>query len=444
MRHPAFHLAVAAFALLPGALARAGEAPDAATLVRELASAVDLPTPKARALAADALAMRAGVTLDGWRDAMKAFAPSWTGRTAGHVTETAPLPVLDTVEATSIAVFVPKSVQQKTGPTGLLLAYHGQGGNGGQMTAPWLSYAEASGLVIVAPTETGKNDGYLFSTRERAAGMAALRWARRRFDVDENRVYLTGWSRGGHMAWDVALHNPDRFAALVPVVGAPRLANQQAENNVRYLENLIDLPIRDLQGSGDAPMLLRNLHLVFERLKAWKARDAKLIEFPNSQHDADLSAVDWAAFFAASTRDPRPQRIVRRAASLGPQRSAFAEILAYDKTVAELVTPIQPKDWDTMTADGKRAFVEGEIEKKTARLEVARAAPNRFEAKSAGVARWRLLLDAELVDASKPVVVVWNGRTITRGVAHAKAVLLRDFVERFDRTYLPTVEITVP
>ncbi len=38
--------------------------------------------------------------------------------------------------------------------------------------------------------------------------------------VDTNRVYLTGLSRGGIAAWMLAMHSPERFAALAPVCGA--------------------------------------------------------------------------------------------------------------------------------------------------------------------------------------------------------------------------------
>ncbi len=38
--------------------------------------------------------------------------------------------------------------------------------------------------------------------------------------VDADRVYLTGLSRGGLGAWMLAMHTPDRFAALAPVCGA--------------------------------------------------------------------------------------------------------------------------------------------------------------------------------------------------------------------------------
>lgn len=38
--------------------------------------------------------------------------------------------------------------------------------------------------------------------------------------VDRSRIYLTGLSRGGLGAWLLAMQNPDRFAALLPVCGA--------------------------------------------------------------------------------------------------------------------------------------------------------------------------------------------------------------------------------
>ncbi len=37
--------------------------------------------------------------------------------------------------------------------------------------------------------------------------------------VDRQRVYLTGLSLGGAGAWELALHDPSRFAALVPIAG---------------------------------------------------------------------------------------------------------------------------------------------------------------------------------------------------------------------------------
>ena len=441
-RRPALVTALLAVA---ASHAVAGDVPErgAPVLVLALAAAVDSPTAAARAAAADALAARADVSLEQWIEALRAFAPSRPRPESGAGLESADLAVLGGVETTSIATYVPRSLPA-SGPAGLLLAFHGQGGRGVEMSSAWASAAEASRMIVVAPTEAGPNDGYRFSARERAAALAAFSWARRRFDVDENRVCVTGWSRGGHLAWDVALRHADRFAGLVSVVGAPRLSHRSGENNLRYLENLVDTSVRDLQGSKDDPRALWNLRFAFARLDAWKARDARLVEFPDRGHDADLTAVDWVAFFAATRRDPHARRVVRRAAAPQEGRAGWAEILATDATVSEPVAPNEPAGWATMDETAKRTFIQTAIDQRTARLEVTWTGPNRFEAKSAGVARWRLLLDRELVDPSKPVTVVANGRPVTRAVAASKRVLLREFVERFDRTFLPIVEILLP
>ena len=42
------------------------------------------------------------------------------------------------------------------------------------------------------------------------------------YDVDEDRIYLTGLSMGGSGSWRLAADHPDRFAAVVPICGARR------------------------------------------------------------------------------------------------------------------------------------------------------------------------------------------------------------------------------
>jgi predicted peptidase len=49
--------------------------------------------------------------------------------------------------------------------------------------------------------------------------LAALDATLKEFHVDEDRVYLTGLSKGGAGAWYLAMRAKQRFAALVPVCG---------------------------------------------------------------------------------------------------------------------------------------------------------------------------------------------------------------------------------
>ncbi len=40
-----------------------------------------------------------------------------------------------------------------------------------------------------------------------------------RYNIDRNRVYVTGLSMGGYATWDVLMRFPDRFAAAIPICG---------------------------------------------------------------------------------------------------------------------------------------------------------------------------------------------------------------------------------
>jgi pimeloyl-ACP methyl ester carboxylesterase len=262
--------------------------------------------------------------------------------------------------------------------------------------------------------------------------------------VDENRVFIAGVSRGGHLCWDILLRRPDLFAAAVPMIGGPRLTNTRGESNLRYLENAAALRIRDLQGAEDDRLLLDNLHLAFERLQRWKV-DAVLHEFPGLGHDFRFGAEDWVAFLAKARRAPVPPRVVRRAARPGEGRAFWAEILKTGKGVDETF-PFTPDAarWKSLDEEGRRKEFLAETEKRTARLEVRCTAPGKFEAEGGGVERFRLLLDASLIAEGKPVEVAWQGKVVSRPARADRHVLLEEFVERFDRTFLPTVEVTVP
>jgi len=274
-----------------------------------LANAVDQPTPALRTAAAVRLAQRTDVTLDAWLEAMRKFG-EFAKPEPGTSTQKATLMVGDAKEDATIAVFVPKSLAAGK-PAPLLMAFHGSGGEGHDEDSLWTDTADALGMIVVAPTDPTADLGYHYGDAERRRALAALRWARRRFDVDETRIYATGVSRGAHLTWDLALRNPDQFAALVPMIGGPRLSIAEGQNNLRYVENLAHVPIRDLQGAQDNALLIENLRIAFARLAAAGAKDAKLLLQPDLGHDFDPKAVDWPKFLRGAARDPLPMRVVR-------------------------------------------------------------------------------------------------------------------------------------
>ncbi len=417
--------------------ARAADTDDVLARVEEV---VDLETPRERRRAADALAKE--LDLDALELAallarFGRFAPD----SPGVRTETVPLFVEDAVEPTEIAVFVPSAYDPET-PAPLLLAFHGTGGTGAFALGMWREVAEAVGMLVVAPTDTGPNQGYTFSPHERAAALAALRWARRRWNVDEDRVFVTGVSRGGHLAWDLALRFPDRFAGLAPLIGGPRIALANGQNNLRYLENVAHLSIRDLQGAEDDPGLVFNVRLAFERLAALGAPDAILDLQEGRGHSFDPTAVDWAAWFAAARRDPHPERVVRLAAREGEGRAFWVEVLATGRDVEEVFTPrVLASEWNTLDDEGKRRRLVHEADERTARLAARRVGPGRVELEARGVTRCRLLFTAADLGEDGRVTVRSGKRSVRRRLRLSRRVLLEEFVERFDRRFLPVADL---
>lgn len=416
---------------------------DAATLQRELAALVDLASPKARAIAAERLAGGKLATLEDWLAACAAFGAFEPLDAGIQPPATVDLNVLGTIEPTEIHLYVPTGYAPDR-PAPLLLWGHGAGGTGAGQHRAWQAVADQVGMIVLAPTEFGREPGWGSTPRERYAQMAALRWARRRVNVDENAIFVGGVSRGGHMAWDLALRFPDRWAGVLPCVGGPRIRLDQ--NNMRYLENVAQLPLCDLQGSRDDPALLASLHLVFAELKKLKAADAVLHEFPELGHSYDLSAVDWPAFFAGR-RPARPSRLVRMAATdaMWQRRAAWVEITAFARGVnATPVLRVNPTHWDKLDEDGRRALAHKRAVEQTARLEVTDRGKGLFVAKGTGVKSFELLLTAGMLGRDHAVEVKWRSRPVRRTAKPSVAVLLDDFAERFDRTRLPVARVKLP
>jgi len=433
MRAPLVLLLLLAFAVP----LRAEEPADA------LEALVDQPDAEARRRAALAFDETSRASLDDLLAAMRAFGRFEPVAPGAHVEDvTIPGPGGGRVART--AVYVPQAYDPAR-PAPLLIALHGAGGRGEDVLPAWRPVADALGMLLVAPTDALGQEGYSFSREERDDVFVVLRWARRRFNVDENRVHLTGVSRGAHLAWDLALRHPTPWASLAPFIGGPRLHPGEGQNNLRYVENLAHLPIRDLQGRDDDPRLVFNLALAFQRLNALGAKDARLLLQSGYGHDYAFGEVDWEPFLRGAMRDPAPERVVRLVANDVEGRAAWVEVLATKSPVQEVFKLQIPQSrWAALGDEGQRRLLQAEADRRTGRLEVRRTAPGRFEARGRGIKRFRLLLTPDMFVADERVEVVFDGRRRRYRVEPSRRVLLLEFAERFDRTFLPVVEIEVP
>jgi hypothetical protein len=186
--------------------------------------------------------------------------------------------------------------------------------------------------------------------------------------------------------------------------------------------------------------------MAFAKLERLGARDAVLHAFADRGHSFDFAAVDWREFFGKVRRGPAPIRVVRAFARPGEGRAFWVEVTAAEKGVQEDVPlRVEEAEWKRLQADDAalRAFLDDAAGRRTARLQVTRAGGNRFDAEGTRVRAFRLLLTRDLFDPAQPVEVAFAGRTHRRRTAPSALVLLTEFAERFDRTFLPVAEFAV-
>ncbi|MFK5955376.1 MAG: hypothetical protein QM477_02915 [Planctomycetota bacterium] len=407
-----------------------------------LHEAVSFSKPKERAAAAKRLIKLRGVSLHQWLEIMHDFGSFDTAEAGAHGEKIAAWVDSKKVEL-QIDYFVPSSYAPSK-PAPLLMLLHGSGGTGAGMLRSWMRFAEQHGFLLLAPTDPKSQQGYAFTQRERDEGLEALRWMRLHYNVDENQVHLHGVSRGGHMAWDLGVRHSDQFASLVPAIGGPTWIVSGGRNNIRLVENLFLTPIRQLQGSQDDPRLLRNLRLSFERIRAAGNDDAMLIEFPDLGHSFRTDTVDWGEFFSSHPRNPLPQKISYSTARKHNPRRSWLWVERLDKAMDEtFLIKVDPKEWQRMDTNKRANYIQNLADEQTSRIMVERTDTGTFVLQAFGVKKCSLMLPQEWIGEDNKVTVTVADKTSQLKAKPSRKVLLNDFVERFDRTFLPVAEVRI-
>src|SRR5207253_5941874 len=105
-----------------------------------------------------------------------------------------------------------------------------------------------NGYVLVAPEWEKEPDApYGYTQEEHRAVTEVVRDLRQHFQIDSDRVFLTGLGEGANMAFDVGLSHPDLFAGIIPMGGRPQYFAQKYWANAQYL------PFYVIDGDLDGP-----------------------------------------------------------------------------------------------------------------------------------------------------------------------------------------------
>ncbi len=168
----------------------------------------------------------------------------------------------------TLLVHLPPAFLER-GPLPVLLAFHGGGGSarGFQKYAGLDAVADREGFVVVYPDGTGPLGRWLLTWN---AGGCCGRAQKDRIDdvgfvfrlladlardlpLDHTRVYATGHSNGGMMAYRLAAEAAERIAAIAPVAGSMQVASFAPSRPVPVLHiHSVDDP-RALYGGGLGP-----------------------------------------------------------------------------------------------------------------------------------------------------------------------------------------------
>ena len=107
-------------------------------------------------------------------------------------------------------------------PRPLIIVLHGFGGSPAGFEEIWGPAAERIDAILVVPNgprPIGNGRGWVDLDEADAVVEATIDYARERFEVDWERVVLTGFSEGGFMAMALGTRHPDLFAGVIPVAG---------------------------------------------------------------------------------------------------------------------------------------------------------------------------------------------------------------------------------
>jgi predicted esterase len=118
-------------------------------------------------------------------------------------------------------MFVP-SAYDKSKSFPLIIALHGMGGDENSYFAAYGQgafkvEAEKHGYIVACPK--GRKPASMYMGDAEKDVMDVIAEVRRDYNIDPDRIYLTGHSMGGFGTWSVAMNHFEVFAAIAPISG---------------------------------------------------------------------------------------------------------------------------------------------------------------------------------------------------------------------------------
>jgi pimeloyl-ACP methyl ester carboxylesterase len=329
----------------------------------------------------------------------------------------------------------------------VMFIFHGQGSNGemsGKMTAALIGQA-ADKFILVAPTQAGSIEHFDGSPLQEQSCLAPLAYVRTHLNVDDDRIFLTGYSLGGHQTWHMATMYPRLWAAAVPMAGIPWFEGSPFTNTI-YLENLAHLPLWAIWGELDhinpkSPGNVGYCRMAEARFKELNNQTFTGTEIAGGGHgDCWPKPADFLKFLEGKKRQLPTSfehyfhmRHHARGYWLEATNFTFTP-LDLSKAVSVTVSTKDPK----VAQDAAQKFVSGKLFQFSGLID---AESNTITIKGVGIRTARLYLIDGMVDLSKPVTIRYLGSTWKGKIATSPDCVLKNYAATRDQTQLIVNEV---
>jgi hypothetical protein len=213
-----------------------------------------------------------------------------------------------------------------------------------------------------------------------------VRTAKRLFSIDEDRVYLCGFSMGGAATFNLGLSYPDAWAACVPVCGRC--------GDLELVANGSELPFWINTGADDAllpPECSRNAYRRAEELGFEHWRYTENVAMGHSFR------IDWKhveQWLLGKTRAAPPKRVSFCTRSLDANKAYWLEVTGVERY-------------------GEDAGIEAEIHGQTISVEVR------------NVSNYKLHLNRDIIDLERRVEINENGNCVYKGILSGNGCFVR-------------------
>lgn len=314
----------------------------------------------------------------------------------------------------------------------LLVWLHGAGDSGANniRSTTLRAMANSLGGILAVPTATSTCD---WSASDACAALVhnTVHKVKREYPIDDDRVYITGFSMGGRGSYTDGLTWPDIFAGVVPIAGSIGACHGTLDLATHYdyiyphIENALQQRVRLITGLDDHEFLVAQNEAaaqVFDELGydfVWDDLAGVGHTFPQAEWTA---AMTWVA---EHVRDPYPSDLLY---NMAWHASSWYENLFMNNTLKTNVY------WARIEARGSNvepARVEGSIDGQT------------MDLTTENIVQLSVYLADELVDMDLPVIVNVNGSVWHEGVVErSPGFALEHARERQERTMVLAARLT--